>query len=778
MKNPRFIISPILFLFIFLTSSCETEPITPPLQGIADIIPAPLKFSKKEGNFLLSENVQISIPDENTDWRLVAEHLNDKIQNSTSKRLEITTSEAQEKGLIRIIQSNDIIQKEGYQLNINASEIVLKANTPNGAFLGVQTLLQLMPSEVFSKNKTTNFRFNIPQVEIIDAPRFSYRGMHLDVARHFFSVEDVKRYIDLMGMHKYNTFHWHLTEDQGWRIEIKKYPNLTKVGGFRKETLVGHYNDQPHQFDGKRYGGFYTQEQIKEVVKYAAERFITIIPEIELPGHAQAAIAAYPELGCTDGQLEVMTKWGVSNNVFCPTEETFTFLENVLLEVIELFPSEYIHIGGDECPKTQWKESAFCQGLMKENKLKDEMELQSYFIQRIEKFLNSKGKKIIGWDEILEGGLAPNASVMSWRGVQGGIDAATQGHDVIMSPTSHCYFDYYQSQHKNEPLAIGGYLPIEKVYSYEPIPAEVPEDKVHHIRGVQANLWTEYIPSPSQLDYMTYPRACALAEVAWTDKSNRDFSDFVKRLNSHLSRLEAFGVNTAMNVFDIDGDFTSQNGQLMTTLKSNVANATIAYTLDGSDPTLQSKIYKNAFTIDASNQLLAVGFINDVQRGRSFEKNINFHKATGKTISIKEQPEPRYSAGGIAAIINGINGSDERYGDKEWLGFEGKNMEAVIDMKEETEISKVSFRFFKGEGQWIYLPKKVSIFVSNDRDKFTLATESTDITSSTKIANPTIEVNSKGRYIKVLIERFGIIPDGLQGGGHEAWLFVDEIIVE
>ena len=266
MKNPRFIISPILFLFIFLTSSCETKPITPPLQGIADIIPAPLKFSKKEGNFLLSENVQISIPDENTDWRLVAEHLNDKIQNSTSKRLEITTSEAQEKGLIRIIQSNDIIQKEGYQLNINASEIVLKANTPNGAFLGVQTLLQLMPSEVFSKNKTTNFRFNIPQVEIIDAPRFSYRGMHLDVARHFFSVEDVKRYIDLMGMHKYNTFHWHLTEDQGWRIEIKKYPNLTKVGGFRKETLVGHYNDQPHQFDGKRYGGFYTQEQIKEVV--------------------------------------------------------------------------------------------------------------------------------------------------------------------------------------------------------------------------------------------------------------------------------------------------------------------------------------------------------------------------------------------------------------------------------------------------------------------------------------------------------------------------------
>ena len=442
------------------------------------------------------------MPNSNDDWKLVAQYLNDKIESSSSKRLDISTNGAIEKDVIRITQSDEVTHKEGYQLKINAYEIELKAKTAEGAFRGVQSLLQLMPPEVFSNRKTNNLHFNIPQVEIEDTPRFSYRGMHLDVARHFFSVDEVKRYIDLMAMHKYNTFHWHLTEDQGWRIEIKKYPKLTEIGGFRNETLVGHYNDQPHQFDGKRYGGFYTQEQIKEVVKYASERFITVIPEIELPGHAQAAISAYPELGCTDSQLEVMTKWGVSNNVFSPTEETFTFLENVLLEVIELFPSKYIHIGGDECPKTHWKESAFCQNLMAKNGLKDEMELQSYFIGRIEKFLNSKGKQIIGWDEILEGGLAPNASVMSWRGVQGGIDAATQGHDVIMSPTSHCYFDYYQSQHKDEPLAIGGYLPIEKVYSYQPIPDEVPTDKVHHIKGVQCNLWTEYIPTSSKLDYI------------------------------------------------------------------------------------------------------------------------------------------------------------------------------------------------------------------------------------------------------------------------------------
>jgi len=768
----------ILFLSFLMMTSCQNESAISPMQGATDIIPAPSKLIRKKGNFLLNKNVQIALPNKNNDWKLVAKYLNDKIDNYLPRGLEFTTLQTRKKEVIRIIQSDEITHKEGYQLKVTADEIQLKAKTAEGAFRGVQTLLQLMPLEVFSNEKSDKLHFKIPQVEIEDSPRFSYRGMHLDVSRNFFSVDEVKRYIDLMAMHKYNTFHWHLTDDQGWRIEIKQYPKLTEVGGFRKETLIGHYNDQPHQFDGKKYGGFYTQTQIKEVIKYASERFITVLPEIELPGHAQAAITAYPELGCSDEPLEVLTKWGVSNNVFCPTEETFKFLENVLTEVAELFPSEYIHIGGDECPKTQWKESAFCQRLMKENKLKDELELQSYFIQRIENFLNSKGKKVIGWDEILEGGLAPNAAVMSWRGIKGGIEAATQGHDVVMSPTSHCYFDYYQSQHKDEPLAIGGYLPIEKVYSYQPIPDEVPTDKVHHIKGVQCNLWTEYIPSVEQLDYMTYPRACALAEVAWSDKSNRDFSDFVKRLNTHLLRLDAYGVNTAMNVFDIDGDLTAQDGQLLATLKSNVANATITFTLDGSTPTFQSDIYNNAFTINTSSQLRAVGFINDEQRGRSFEKDINFHKATGKTISIKQQPEPRYSAGGVAAIINGIKGSDERYGDKEWLGFEGKNMEAIIDMKEETEIKKVSFRFFKGEGQWIYLPKKISVFVSNDGIKYTLAGESTDIATQAKIANPTVAVNSKGKYLKVLVERFGKIPDGLQGGGHEAWLFVDEIIVE
>ena len=768
----------ILFLSFLMMTSCQNESAISPMQGATDIIPAPSKLIRKKGNFLLNKNVQIALPNKNNDWKLVAKYLNDKIDNYLPRGLEFTTLQTRKKEVIRIIQSDEITHKEGYQLKVTADEIQLKAKTAEGAFRGVQTLLQLMPLEVFSNEKSDKLHFKIPQVEIEDSPRFSYRGMHLDVSRNFFSVDEVKRYIDLMAMHKYNTFHWHLTDDQGWRIEIKQYPKLTEVGGFRKETLIGHYNDQPHQFDGKKYGGFYTQTQIKEVIKYASERFITVLPEIELPGHAQAAITAYPELGCSDEPLEVLTKWGVSNNVFCPTEETFKFLENVLTEVAELFPSEYIHIGGDECPKTQWKESAFCQRLMKENKLKDELELQSYFIQRIENFLNSKGKKVIGWDEILEGGLAPNAAVMSWRGIKGGIEAATQGHDVVMSPTSHCYFDYYQSQHKDEPLAIGGYLPIEKVYSYQPIPDEVPTDKVHHIKGVQCNLWTEYIPSVEQLDYMTYPRACALAEVAWSDKSNRDFSDFVKRLNTHLLRLDAYGVNTAMNVFDIDGDLTAQDGQLLATLKSNVANATITFTLDGSTPTFQSDIYNNAFTINTSSQLRAVGFINDEQRGRSFEKDINFHKATGKTISIKQQPEPRYFAGGVAAIINGIKGSDERYGDKEWLGFEGKNMEAIIDMKEETEIEKISFRFFKGEGQWIYLPKKISVFVSNDGIKYALAGESTDIVTQTKIANPTVAVNSKGKYLKVLVERFGKIPDGLQGGGHEAWLFVDEIIVE
>lgn len=413
--------------------------------------------------------------------------------------------------------------KEQYEIVVSDSEIVISALTNQGLFYGIQTLLQMVPFE--KKNEIA-----IPWINISDAPKYAWRGMHLDVCRHYFPISFIKKYIDYLAHYKMNTFHWHLTEDQGWRIEIKKYPKLTEVGAWRNGSMVGRYDDQ--KIDDIKYGGFYTQEEIKEVVAYASQRHITIVPEIEMPGHSLAALAAYPELSCTGGPFEVGKKWGVFDDVYCPKEETFTFLENVLSEVLALFPSEYIHIGGDECPKTRWKSCAHCQKIIKEKGLNDEHELQSYFIQRIEKFVNSKGRKIIGWDEILEGGLAPNAAVMSWRGTEGGIAAAKQKHYVVMTPGSHCYFDHYQGKPENEPLAIGGFTSLEKVYNFNPMPKELILEEQKYILGAQANVWTEYILTPEQVEYMIMPRMSALAEVLWGTANPENFIDFKTRLQA------------------------------------------------------------------------------------------------------------------------------------------------------------------------------------------------------------------------------------------------------
>jgi hexosaminidase len=402
----------------------------------------------------------------------------------------------------------------------------------------------LLPVEVENQAVVEGIKLSVPACEIKDEPRFVYRGMHLDVGRHMFPVASIKRYIDMIALHKMNTFHWHLTEDQGWRIEIKKYPKLTETGAFRKETIVGHAGKPPLVYDGIPYGGFYTQDEVREVIAYAASRFITIIPEIEMPGHALAALASYPELSCTGGPFEVGTKWGVEDDVFCAGKEgTLSFLEGVLTEVIDLFPGKYIHIGGDECPKVRWEKCPFCQKRIKDEGLKDEQELQSYFIQRIEKFLISKGRKLIGWDEILEGGLAPEATVMSWRGTEGGIAAAKEKHDVIMTPSKYVYLDYYQCEPEGEPLAIGGYLPLERVYSYDPMPAELTADEQKYILGVQGNVWTEYIPTPEQLEYMAYPRMFAIAETGWSPEKLKDFDEFLSRLEILKKRYDAIGIN-------------------------------------------------------------------------------------------------------------------------------------------------------------------------------------------------------------------------------------------
>lgn len=523
----------IVYLLVFFCS-CQAEVKRPEVQ----IIPQPATMTNMAGTFSISSQTRILINSESPEMRKVTSCLSSRLENFYQIKSKVTFSGAAEKKSIFIkLNTGLAIPKEAYNLSVTPKGIILQASSSSGLFYGIQSLLQMMPPIQQKLQEVI-----VPCVEIKDAPRFAWRGLHLDVGRHFMPKEFILKYLDYMAIHKFNTFHWHLTEDQGWRIEIKKYPKLTEVGSVRKETLVGHHGSKI--YDGVQVGGFYTQEEVKEVVAYAADRFITVVPEIEMPGHSLGALTAYPELGCTGGPYDVATTWGVFDDVYCAgKEETYAFLQDVLTEVIPLFPGEYFHIGGDECPKTRWQKCPLCKQKMKDEGLRSEHELQSYFVQRMEKFLNENGKKLIGWDEILEGGLAPNAAVMSWRGEKGGIAAAKEHHNVVMTPGEFCYLDHYQSDPKSEPLAIGGYLPIKKVYGYEPVPAELTEAESKYVLGAQGNVWTEYMKSPEQVEYMVYPRAAALAEVVWSPKGSRDFDNFKSRLGRLTKLYDILGIN-------------------------------------------------------------------------------------------------------------------------------------------------------------------------------------------------------------------------------------------
>jgi hexosaminidase len=513
-------------------------------SGIS-VIPLPDSVRETNDVFLLQNNLQINVnPDDLTELEGVIKSLNELMIDAIGARLEIAEVPENDPQLNLKLNPELGLGMEGYHLLISKKMILIEGETNKGLFYGIQTLRQLMHVE------SPQTVLEITGLEIFDHPRFSWRGLHLDVSRHFMPVEFIKKYLDYMALHKLNTFHWHLTDDQGWRIEIRKYPELTRIGAWRDETLVGHFEDQPKKFDGKKYGGYYTQEEIREIVSYAEARAITVVPEIELPGHAQAAIAAYPELGVTGEQVKVRKIWGISPYIFNVEESTFEFLKNVLAEVIFLFPGEFIHVGGDEAIKDQWVESARVQQRMKELGLQNEHELQSWFIQRIDSFLISHGKRLIGWDEILEGGLAPNAAVMSWRGEDGGIQAARAGHDVVMTPTEFCYLDYYQADRKNEPMAIGGYLPLSKIYGYDPVPEILNEQEAGHILGVQGNVWTEYMTTPQQVEYMVFPRIAALAEIAWTSPSDKNLGDFRRRLKDLVRQYEAEGINYSRSGFE------------------------------------------------------------------------------------------------------------------------------------------------------------------------------------------------------------------------------------
>ncbi|HEU4471074.1 MAG TPA: family 20 glycosylhydrolase [Flavisolibacter sp.] len=525
------------------------------------------------------------------------------------------------------LQKKEGLPSGSYTLETGKDSVIIRGVDAAGVFNGMQTLLQLLPRERSASLK-------IPAVRISDAPRFQYRGMMLDVGRHLFPVDFIKKFLDYLAFHKINYFHWHLTEDQGWRIEIKRYPRLTSEGAYRNGTITGHYPGTGN--DNKRYGGFYTQAEIREVVAYAARRHITVIPEIEMPGHSSAAIASYPWLSCFPEKLSnpkkspvadasqgvvkrVAETWGVFEDVYCAgNDSTFRFLENVLDEVMALFPSTYIHVGGDECPKTHWKLCEKCQARMKQEGLKDEQELQSYFIRRMEKYLNARGRTLIGWDEILEGGLAPNAVVMSWRSEQGGIDAARQGHPVVMTPNSHLYFDQYQAKASEEPLAIGGYNPLSKVYAYDPLPKELKDGDTAFVRGLQANLWTEYVKSSSHATYMIFPRLAALAETGWSVASQKNWDDFTKRMEEQYKRYELLGIDYSKAVYDVQQTILveSTRSRATVTLATDVQDVQLYYTLDGTEPSSASTLYTKPFVIRASALIKAAAFRDGKQVGR------------------------------------------------------------------------------------------------------------------------------------------------------------------
>lgn len=768
-----FPITVIASFFFTMVLSCHQEPSAPP---VVSIIPKPVSLQRDSGIFNLNSTTTIVLAD--SELTNCADFLNAYLDQYYGFRLKVKTkpnTSAEQSGNTIILTYKKINYPfpGAYSLVSNKKQVQIAGDNAPGVFYGIQTLIQLLPVKPAHS-------LIIAAVRIEDYPRFKYRGMMLDCGRHFFDIAFIKKFIDFIAMHKMNTFHWHLTEDQGWRIQIKKYPKLTEIGAWRDSTIIGHPGDKPEKYDTSRSGGFYTQDEIKDIVQYAKERYITVIPEIEMPGHSMAAIAAYPELACQQSSYHVGTTWGVYDTILCPTPYTFNFYENVLKEVMDLFPSHYIHIGGDEAPKVTWDNSQFCKQLMKELHLKNSDELQSYFISRMEKYLNDNGRDIIGWDEILQGGLAPNATVMSWRGEEGGIAAAKMHHNVIMTPTTYLYLDYYQSN-IHDSLLIGGYLPLEKVYSYDPIAKELDSTEAHYIEGVQGNLWTEYIKWPSTAEYQLFPRMEAVAEIAWTPQRERNYQDFEDRVITQFKRYDLWKVSYSKAIFEIDtkpqqrSDFNGINLQITSTYKGG----SIYYTTDGDEPTVKDSIGNGPVHITKSGVLRTALFIEGKKVGPETSLKLAVNKATGKAITLAQAPSDQYNAGGAFTLVDGIS-PQEVNGSPGWLGWSGGSMDAIIDLGKKTSITKVSVCIGNAPGSWIYSPKKIVLSASDDGKNFRRIKEVT-VQKDMGTGAHTIELDAPdaaGRYFSVKAENFGTIPTGNPGAGSQSWLFIGEIGIE
>lgn len=719
----------------------------------ANLIPYPTSVEWKSGGFVLKDGVAIyaessALP--------IATYLQDVLGKGckiSATVKPISGNESVKNGIFFVLVNDEKYGEQGYGLDVTTGRVTVKAKTLKGLFASVSTIQQLIPLEGKPK---------LPAATIFDRPQFVWRELMFDVGRHFYNKDQIKRYLDLAALYKFNVFHWHLTEDQGWRIEIKKYPKLTEVGAWRTEI------------DGTRYGGFYTQEDIKEVVAYATSRGISVIPEIELPGHSVAALAAYPELSCTGGPFEVRNTWGVADDVYCAgNEKTFTFLQDVLTEVMALFPGKYIHIGGDECPKVRWEKCPKCQQRIKENGLKNEHELQSYFIRRIEKFLNDNGRQLIGWDEILEGGLAPNATVQLWRDWDYAIKAATEGHDVIMTPTSHCYFDYLQ---KN--------LPLDKVYSLNPIPEGLAPEFQKHILGAGANLWTERVPGNDRADFMLFPRIQAIAECLWNGKSRQSYDQFLERVRKEYVRWDKMGVK-----YGPEGrDFTTTvepdiaNRALKVNIKSDISDLEFRYTTDGSTPTMASPLVKGGtFTVKDKATVIVAAFRLGKPFGSTATYRFDANKAFGHPVSIKNPLGASYRGLYNDCLTDGLRGSDSDFRDGLWQGTPYNDFVAEVDLGALTEVSSMSLGAFQDVGSWIFYPVTVVFEVSEDGVKFIPVGSAQVPLAKAKQPIFDFKVNfepRKAKVVRVTAKNIGLCPDGHPGKGNSAWLFVDELIVE
>ena len=741
------------------------------------IIPKPNQLLIQPGIFEFSKNTRFIATTEFQ--KEISNALIDKFEKAAGWRPEVSaTIPATNFIQFKVDQT---LSKEAYKLEANAKSITITAKANAGFIYGLESLRQLLPSAIESKFVISTVKWQIPNVIINDEPRFQWRGLMLDLSRHFFDKNYVIQTIDRLVMLKMNVLHLHLVDDQGWRMEIKKYPKLTEIGAWRvdQENLAWNARLTTSPDEKGTYGGFLTQEELKEIVKYAASKNIEVIPEIEMPAHVSSAIASYPELACFDQRIGVPSGglWPITDIYCAGKESTFEFLQNVIDEVIEVFPSKYIHIGGDEATKTNWDKCPNCQKRMKDNGLKNAHELQSYFVKRMEKYINSKGKKIIGWDEILEGGLAPEATVMSWRGTKGGTDAAEQGHDVIMTPESHCYFNFYQGPQNEEPIAFDGYTPLSKVYEFDPVVETMTPEQAKHVLGGQANLWAEHLPNNKESEYMIFPRLGALAEVLWSPKEKRNWNDFTTRLPSLLERYDYLGINYAKSAYLVTASSTANMAQkqINVTLKNEFPNPDIRYVLGDKNIDHHATKYLSPIAVRETTLLKASLFQDEKPVGKTFTDTIIFHKAVAQKVKYLTPYNQNYKGDGPFTMANAIRGS-KNFHDGQWQAWLVNDMELVIDFEKEESVEQVIVGTLESQGSGVNFPVKIKVLVSNDGIKYkevgkVVRPYAANVTSELK----NFKINfakTNARFVKVIAYNLKKSPKG-----ESSWLFVDEILV-